>query len=100
VSSAQAIGGLEGGNPTDELGAIKWMKEMQSSKTWKDRPTSKMFKKLFRYISGVNKEREEVEMTVPVLNTKTVLEVNYSPCMLTLSFCRFPSSHSCLQGLG
>jgi len=52
------------------------MKEMQSSRTWKDRPSSKMFMKMFRYISGVNKEREEVEMTVPVLNTKTVLEVS------------------------
>jgi len=70
----ETIPGLDGVSPTDELGAIKWMKEMQSSKTWKDRPSSKMFMKMFRYISGVNKEREEVEMTVPVLNTKTVLE--------------------------
>ena len=62
-------------NPTDELSALKVMKEMQNSNSWKERPSAKMFKKLFRYISGVNKEREEVEMTVPVLTTKTPLEV-------------------------
>ena len=62
-------------NPTDELSALKVMKEMQNNKSWKERPSSKMFMKLFRYIAGVNKEREEVEMTVPVLNTKTPLEV-------------------------
>jgi hypothetical protein len=74
----QAFSGEAGSttSPTDELSAIKWMKEMQSNKAWKDRPSSKMFMKLFRYISGVNKEREEVEMTVPVLNTKTPLEVS------------------------
>ena len=57
-------------NPTDELSALKVMKEMQNNKSW-----NKMFMKLFRYIAGVNKEREEVEMTVPVLTTKTPLEV-------------------------
>ena len=63
-------------NPTDELSALKVMKEMQNNKSWKERPSSKMFMKLFRYIAGVNKEREEVEMTVPVLTTNTPLEVS------------------------
>merc|ERR1712045_419194 len=36
---------------------MKWMK---------NRPQSKMFMKLFRYIAGVNKESQEIEMTVPV----------------------------------
>merc|ERR1711992_214614 len=43
--------------------AIKWM---TNKKSWKDRPQSKMFMKLFRYIAGVNKESQEIEMTVPV----------------------------------
>ena len=42
--------------------AIKWM---TNKKSWKDRPQSKMFMKLFRYIAGVNKESQEIEMTVP-----------------------------------
>merc|ERR1712193_542397 len=33
--------------------AIKWM---TNKKSWKDRPQSKMFMKLFRYIAGVNQE--------------------------------------------
>merc|ERR1712045_141295 len=41
--------------------AIKWM---TNKKSWKDRPQSKMFMKLFRYIAGVNKESQEIEMTV------------------------------------
>jgi hypothetical protein len=62
-------------DPNDELAALKLMKEMQNSKTWKERPSSKMFWKLLRYIAGVNKEREQIEMTTPVINTKTPLEV-------------------------
>jgi hypothetical protein len=31
-----------------------------------NRPSSKMFKKLFRYIIGVNSEQEEIKMTRPV----------------------------------
>merc|ERR1712077_103982 len=43
-----------------------------SKKSWKNRPDSKMFMKLFRYISGVNAQGEDVkieeneEMTVLV----------------------------------
>ena len=65
-------------NLTDELSAQKVMKEMLDSKSWKERPTTKMFTKLFNYIGGVNEEREEVKMTVPYLNTKTPLEVGIS----------------------
>ena len=53
---------------------IKMMQEMMSKKSWKSRPSSKMFMKLFRYISGVNEEQEEIEMTVPVLTRMTILE--------------------------
>merc|ERR1711874_101519 len=47
--------------------------EMMSGKGWKNKPENKMFMKLFRYISGVNKEQEEVEMTVPVLTRMRLL---------------------------
>jgi len=47
---------------------------MMNSAGWKKRPSSGMFMKLFRYISGVNEERQEVEMTVPVLNKMTPME--------------------------
>merc|ERR1711997_767685 len=35
------------------------------------KPSNKMFMKLFRYISGVNQERQKIEMTTPVLMEKT-----------------------------
>merc|ERR1712038_1885328 len=52
--------------------AIKWM---TNKKSWKDRPQSKMFMKLFRYIAGVNKESQEIEMTVPVWSKMRVVFV-------------------------
>ena len=52
--------------------AIKWM---TNKKSWKDRPQSKMFMKLFRYIAGVNKESQEIEMTVPVWSKMVVSQV-------------------------
>merc|ERR1712055_178991 len=61
----------------------KMVKEMMSGKAWKNKPENKMFMKLFRYISGVNKEQEEVEMTVPVLSRMKMLDdgmVNKQMC--------------------
>jgi len=59
-----------------ELGILKALQKMMSGAGWKKRPSSKMFMKLFRYISGVNKERQEIEMTVPVLNKMTPMGDN------------------------
>merc|ERR1711997_39089 len=64
--------------PDDEEGE-EWslervMKWMTNKKSWKDRPQSKMFMKLFRYIAGVNKESQEMEMTVPVWSKMVVSE--------------------------
>merc|ERR1712183_1207155 len=59
-----------------EFNVIKMMQEMMSKKSWKDRPSSKMFMKLFRYISGVNEQTEEIEMTSPVLTRMVLLEDN------------------------
>merc|ERR1712222_187590 len=47
---------------TNDFNLIKMVQEMMSGKGWKNKPENKMFMKLFRYISGVNKEQEEVEM--------------------------------------
>jgi len=63
----------EGGN---QWSIIKMMQEMMSQKSWKNRPSSKMFMKLFRYISGVNQQSEEIEMTVPVLTRMILMEDN------------------------
>merc|ERR1719452_239134 len=41
-----------------EWNVIKMMQEMMNKKSWKSRPSSKMFMKLFRYISGVNEQTE------------------------------------------
>lgn len=59
-----------------EWNVIKMMQEMMNKKSWKTRPSSKMFMKLFRYISGVNEQTEEIEMTVPVLTQMTLQEDN------------------------
>merc|ERR1719245_1860077 len=39
---------------------------LMASKRWRNHHTSHMFKELFKYISGVNKNQESVEMTSPV----------------------------------
>jgi len=63
----------EGG---DQWSIVKMMQQMMSQKSWKNRPSSKMFMKLFRYISGVNQQSEEIEMTVPVLTRMILMEDN------------------------
>jgi len=63
----------EGGN---QWSIIKMMQEMMSQKSKKNRPSSKMFMKLFRYISGVNQQSQEIEMTVPVVTRMIPMENN------------------------
>ena len=64
--------------------AIKWM---TNKKSWKDRPQSKMFMKLFRYIAGVNKDSQEIEMTVPVWSKMVVSQVMFGGSLLTTIHC-------------
>merc|ERR1712222_9439 len=57
--------------------SVKWAcTELTYERDRKNQPQSKMFFKLFRYISGVNKEQEEVAMTAPVLTSMKLLEGN------------------------
>ena len=65
----------EDGEDESQWDLVRKMKEMTSKKNWKNRPSSKMFMRLFRYISGVNEQREKIEMTVPVLMETTPHEV-------------------------
>merc|ERR1712002_1150176 len=58
----------------EEWSMIKMMQMMTNKKSWKKKPENKMFMKLFRYIAGVNTERQEIDMTVPVLSRMTPLE--------------------------
>lgn len=67
----------------DSFNLIKMMQQMMSKKNWKNKPSSKMFMKLFRYISGVNKERKEIPMTVPVLSKRT----NHKDGQITTDMC-------------
>jgi len=56
---------------TSDWNLVKMIKEMMSKLGRKKKPSSKMFMRLFRYISGVNLQREKIEMTVPVLQKRT-----------------------------
>merc|ERR1711990_176900 len=76
--SSLASGDQEEEVETDEaVATLKALQEYQSKKKdRKNRPQTKMFMKLFRYISGVNKEQDEVAMTAPVLTSMKLLEGN------------------------
>jgi len=47
---------------------------IMGSKRWRKTPNSFMFKALFKYISGVNKEGKEIEMTTPVSTHHKILK--------------------------
>merc|ERR1711954_563969 len=61
----------------EAVATLKALQEYQNQKRErKNRPQRQMFFKLFRYISGVNKEQEEVAMTAPVLTSMKLLDGN------------------------
>merc|ERR1712168_661804 len=64
-------GATEEDGDDESTGFFNSIRDMFSGGAWKKRPSSVMFKRLFRYISGVNEERQEIEMTIPVLSKIT-----------------------------
>jgi len=62
-TAADPLAGLEKANP--------WV--LMQSKRSRKTPSSIMFMRLFRYISGVNQEQEEVAMTRPVVDMHKVI---------------------------
>jgi len=56
-TAADPLAGLEKMNPFDVM----------TSRRYQKTPKSQMFMELFRYIQGVNKNQEEIEMTRPVV---------------------------------
>ena len=66
--------------------AEKVMEWMQSSKKNKKKPENEMFMKLFKYISGVNKKGQEIEMTSPVISTMKREKVSFTYNNAVLTF--------------
>jgi len=63
-------------NAEDPMAGLKNVNPMMlmGSKRWRKSPTSIMFKELFKYISGVNKEGQEISMTRPVSTHHKIIE--------------------------
>merc|ERR1712142_1133707 len=66
--------GMEISGSTENM--MKMVQNMMTKKSWKNKPPSKMFMKLFKYIGGVNNRAEEIEMTSPVLSKMRMMENN------------------------
>merc|ERR1711910_60128 len=64
----------ETGDDSEEMSLVKMMQMMTNKKSWKKKPENQMFMKLFRYIAGVNKDGQEIEMTVPVISKMAPME--------------------------
>jgi len=73
----------------EEYGFLANLAEKFSGQSWKKRPSSVEFMRLFRYISGVNKERQEIEMTSPVLSK---MSPNQDTNMMTNRMCFYLDS--------
>ena len=76
---------VEEDSDEEEWTAEKVMEWMQSSKKNKKKPENEIFMKLFKYISGVNKKGQEIEMTSPVISTMKREKVMFQP--LSQKFC-------------
>jgi len=87
-TAADPLAGLDDMNPFEIMG----------SKRYQRRHESQMFMELFRYISGVNKEQEEIEMTRPVAVFHNITEEtpigNYEDlCMCFYLPSKYQSDH-------
>jgi len=59
------------------INGLKEAMEVMRSSRWQKLPSSKMFKELFKYISGVNERAEEINMTRPVTTLHHVERRDY-----------------------
>jgi len=67
---------------------------LMSSKRWKKQPSSIMFMELFKYISGVNKEGNEVEMTRPVSTHHSIKKKHFGGDVEIQEMCFYiPAEH-------
>lgn len=67
---------------------------LMGSKRWKKQASSIMFKELFKYISGVNKEGIEIEMTRPVSTHHAIKVKQYGGDQEVQEMCFYvPSQH-------
>jgi len=67
---------------------------LMGSKRWKKQASSIMFKELFKYISGVNKEGIEIEMTRPVSTHHAIKVEQYGGDQEVQEMCFYvPSKH-------
>jgi len=83
-NSKDPFAGLEKMNPFD----------IMKSKRYQKRPSSYMFKALFKYISGVNKEYTEMEMTRPVSTHHSVKKVQFGGDLEVQEMCFYiPAEH-------
>merc|ERR1712147_342916 len=64
-----------------------------SSKRWKRHYTSKMFMELFKYISGVNQNQEQMEAPPPLDNNKVYLKTRPAMYVFARRFGGFPLTH-------
>jgi len=78
------LAGLEKVNPLTVM----------SSKRYRKTPSSIMFMELFKYISGVNKDNEEIEMTRPVSTLHSVQQKKFGGEKELQEMCFYvPASH-------
>merc|ERR1740119_2721 len=64
-------------NSKDPFAGLEKMDPMELMRS-KKRPSSYMFKELYKYISGVNKEYQELEMTRPVSTHHSIKKENFN----------------------
>jgi len=83
-TAADPMAGLENVNPY----------VLMSSKRWKKQPSSIMFMELFKYISGVNKEGNEIEMTRPVSTHHSIKKKQFGGDLEVQEMCFYvPAEH-------
>jgi len=67
---------------------------LMNSRRWRKQPSSIMFMELFKYISGVNKEGDEIEMTRPVSTHHSIKKKQFGGDLEVQEMCFYiPAEH-------